>query len=208
MSDLVTSPSRGRPRSEASRSAIIAAASQLLRTVGLQRMTVEAVAERSGVGKATIYRWWSSKGMLALDAYLEDMRSKVVPPDTGDGREDFRQHTLAVLNFYGGEDGKVFAQFMAEGQSDPQLGEAFRQRFLVHRRATVRAIWQRGVERGDFRDDIDVDVAIDMLFGPIIYRLLAGHQPLTKSFAKALTEAALNGLCKCPERALTSGPSR
>jgi AcrR family transcriptional regulator len=195
MSDQAQASSRGRPRSEASRSAIIAAAAALLRTVGLQRMTVEAVAERSGVGKATIYRWWPSKGMLALDAYLDDMRAKVVPPDTGDGREDFRRHTLAVLKFYGGEDGKVFAQFIAEGQTDTQLAEAFRERFLAQRRATVSAIWQRGVERGDFRDDIDVNTAMDMLFGPIIYRLLAGHQPLTQDFATSLTEAALNGLC-------------
>jgi AcrR family transcriptional regulator len=125
MSALVNAPSRGRPRSGASRRAIIAAANQWLRTVGLQRVTVEAVAARGSVGRATIYRWWSGKGMLALDAYLGDMRSNVVPPDTGDGREDFRRHTLAVLNFYGGEEGKVFAQFIAQDQSDPQLAEAF-----------------------------------------------------------------------------------
>ena len=83
MSTKATAPVRGRPRSEASRGSIIAAANQLLRSVGLRRMTVEAVAELSGVGKATIYRWWSSKGTLALDAYLEDMRSKVVVPNTG-----------------------------------------------------------------------------------------------------------------------------
>ena len=105
MSSEISSVVRGRPRSEASRGAIIAATNQLLRSVGLHRMTVEAVAELSGVGKATIYRWWPSKGMLALDAYLEDMRSRVVVPDTGNGIEDLRRHAKAVIRFYTGPEG-------------------------------------------------------------------------------------------------------
>lgn len=191
-----TTPGRGRPRSEASRGAIIAAASELLRTIGLNRMSIEAVAEASGVGKTTIYRWWPSKGTLALDAYLEDMRIKVVVPNTGDGATDLRRHARAVIDFYGSTDGRIFAQFMAEAQSDPHLAEAFRERFLAQRRAAVTAIWQRGVVRGDFRDDVDADVAMDMIFAPIIYRLLAGHAPLSKSLAANLVNAALGGLAK------------
>src|ERR1700678_1403158 len=187
-------PARGRPRSEASRGAIIAAASELLRTIGLNRMSTAAVAEASGVGKTTIYRWWPSKGTLALDAYLEDMRTKVVVPDTGDGAKDLRRHARAVIEFYAGKEGRIFAQFMAEAQSDPALAEAFRDRFLSQRRATVRTIWQRGVARGDFRDDVDADVAMDMIFAPIVYRLLAGHAPLSRSLAESLVNAALGGL--------------
>jgi len=187
-------PARGRPRSEASRGAIIAATNELLRTVGLDRMSIEAVAEASGVGKTTIYRWWSSKGTLALDAYLEDMRAKVVVPDTGDGTEDLRRHARAVITFYAGNEGRIFAQFMAEAQSDPKLAQAFRELFLSQRRAAVRTIWARGVARGEFRDDVDVDVAMDMIFAPIVYRLLAGHAPLSKSLAENLVDAALGGL--------------
>ncbi len=193
-----TTPARGRPRSEASRGAIIAAASELLRTVGLNRMSIEAVAEASGVGKTTIYRWWPSKGTLALDAYLEDMRAKVVAPDTGDGAEDLRRHARAVIGFYAGEEGRIFAQFMAEAQNDPGLAEAFRERFLSQRRATVKTIWQRGVARGEFRDDVDAEVAMDMIFAPIVYRLLAGHAPLVKSLADGLVDAALRGLAVGP----------
>ena len=105
-------PVRGRPRSEASRGAILAAANELLRTIGLNRMSIEAVAEASGVGKTTIYRWWPSKGTLALDAYLEDMRAKVVVPDTGDGGQDLRRHARAVIDFYAGKEGRIFAQFI------------------------------------------------------------------------------------------------
>ena len=193
-------PQRGRPRSEASRGAIIAAANELLRTVGLHRMSIEAVAEASGVGKTTIYRWWPSKGTLALDAYLEDMRAKVVVPDTGDGGEDLRRHARAVIEFYAGKEGRIFAQFMAEAQSDPGLAEAFRERFLSQRRAAVQTIWKRGVARGDFRDDVDTDVAMDMIFAPIVYRLLAGHAPLARSLAENLVNAALGGLAAGPGR--------
>jgi AcrR family transcriptional regulator len=196
-----TTPARGRPRSEASRGAIIAAANQLLRTIGLNRMSIEAVAEASGVGKTTIYRWWPSKGTLALDAYLEDMRAKVVAPDTGDGGEDLRRHARAVIGFYAGDEGRIFAQFMAEAQNDPGLAEAFRERFLSQRRATVKTIWQRGVARGEFRDDVDAEVAMDLIFAPIVYRLLAGHAPLVKSLADGLVDAALRGLAVGPASA-------
>jgi AcrR family transcriptional regulator len=196
MSTETPSIVRGRPRSEASRGAIIAAATQLLRSVGLHRMTVEAVAELSGVGKATIYRWWSSKGTLALDAYLQDMRSKVIVPDTGNGFEDLRRHAQAVIGFYTGPEGRIFAEFMAEAQNDSALAEEFRTRFLKHRRAAVNSIFQRGVTRGEFRDDIDSDVAMDLIFAPIVYRLLAGHAPLSKALATQLVDAAVHGLSK------------
>lgn len=189
---------RGRPRSEASREAIIAATNELLRTVGLNRMSIEAVAEASGVGKTTIYRWWPSKGTLALDAYLEDMRAKVVVPDTGDGREDFRRHARAVIDFYAGPEGRIFAQFMAEAQNDPLLAEVFRERFLAQRRTAVKTMWTRGVARGEFRADVDADVAMDMMFAPIVYRLLAGHAPLSRSLAERLVDAAMGGLAANP----------
>jgi AcrR family transcriptional regulator len=195
-----TTPVRGRPRSEASRESIIAATNQLLYSVGLQRMSIEAVAELSGVGKATIYRWWQSKSALALDAYLEDMRARVTIPDTGDGRKDLVQHAESVVRFYGGKQGRVFAQFMAQAQSDPPLAEIFRERFLTHRRSAVKTIWQRGIERGEFRADVDADLAMDMIFAPIVYRLLAGHAPLSKPLAEALVDAALKGLSKTDGR--------
>lgn len=192
--DETSGSARGRPRSEASRDAIIAAAGNLLRTVGLKNMTIEAVAAASGVGKATIYRWWPSKGSLALDAYQDDMHSKVDLPDTDDSREDLLLHVRAVIDFYGGEEGRILAQLIAEAQSDPLVAEAFRERFLSQRRATVTEIWRRGVARGEFRDDVDPAIAMDMIFAPIVYRLVAGHAPLTAALAEPLVDAALRGL--------------
>ncbi|MBU6498522.1 MAG: TetR/AcrR family transcriptional regulator [Rhodospirillales bacterium] len=167
---------------------------QLLYEVGLQDITIEAIAERSGVGKATIYRWWPSKGMVVLDAYLEEMAGKVTVPDTGSGREDFRRQARAVVRFYGGKEGRIFAQFVAAGQTDPMLADAFRERFLARRRAGVRQIWDRGVARGEFRKDIDPDIALDMIYGPVIYRLLTKRAELSADFALELVDAALGGL--------------
>ena len=73
--------------------------------------------------------------------------------------------------------------------------------FLSQRRATVKTIWQRGVARGEFRDDVDAEVAMDMIFAPIVYRLLAGHAPLVKSLADGLVDAALRGLAVGPASA-------
>lgn len=123
---------------------------------------------------------------------LADMRAKVLIPDTGDSAEDFRRHTEAVIRFYAGPEGRIFAQFIAEAQADPILAEEFREKFLKHRRAAVTSIFQRGVTRGEFRADIDPDVAMDMIFAPIIYRLLAGHAPLSTGLARRLVDAALN----------------
>jgi hypothetical protein len=74
-----------------------------------------------------------------------------------------------VISFYAGEEGRIFAQLMVEAQRDPRLAEAFRERFLAQRRAAVKTIWRRGVARGDFREDVEADVAMDMIFAPIVY---------------------------------------
>ncbi|MBD5657029.1 MAG: TetR/AcrR family transcriptional regulator [Candidatus Eremiobacteraeota bacterium] len=194
MKEAVATP-RGRPRSEHGRTAILGAANRLLHEVGLRKLTIEAVAIASSVGKPTIYRWWKTKGLLALDAYLEDMVAKIPSQSTEDASADFRSHMKAVLKFYGGPEGRVFADFIAEAQADPLLAEAFRTRFLAERRRVVSAIWQRGVSSGAFRADIDVDGAMDILFAPIIYRLLAGHAPLASTLAEQLHDAAFRGLC-------------
>ena len=134
------------------------------------------------------------------------MRGKVVVPDTGDGGEDLRRHARAVIRFHAGEEGRIFAQFMAEAQSDPRLAEAFRERFLAQRRAAVKTIWRRGVARGDFRGDVDADVAMDLIFAPIVCRLLAGHAPLVKSLTDVLVDAALHGLAVDHARAARHRP--
>lgn len=90
--------------------------------------------------------------------------------------------------------GEVLANVIGCGQADEELIKAFRDNWLTPRRDDAKRIWQRGVERGELREDIDVQVAIDALYSPLFYRLLLKHQPLTKNFVDRLVDAVMNGL--------------
>lgn len=186
----------GRPRSEESRAAVLRATSQLLREVGLRAMTTEEIANRSGVSKATIYKWWPNKYAVAFDAYLSEMMAESRDPDTGSAREDLTVMMRGLMHFFTGQNGRVFAQLVGEAQSDPLIQQALRANLVDPRRDVFRAIWERGVARGELRDDVDPDVALDLMIGPTLYRLLMGHAPLTDAAADALVDAGLRGLAK------------
>jgi hypothetical protein len=89
---------------------------------------------------------------------------------------------------------RLFCQFIAEGQNDPCFPTVFRERFLTSRRVEVGVMWQRGVERGEIRSDIDREIGLDLIYGPVIFRLLTGHDPLNHNEAEAIVAAAFYGL--------------
>jgi len=184
----------GRPRSEAARSAVLAAAGDLLREGGLSAVTVEAVSARSGVGKPTIYRSWPNRTAVAIDAFAADMAAQVTLADSGDARRDLIERVRQVAAFYATPAGAVLVQLLAATTTDPLAGERLREQFLAGRRAETTAMWQRAVTRGEVRSELSPDVAIDVLFSPIVYRLLVGHAPIDPAAATELAEAALDGL--------------
>ena len=188
-------PRRGRPRSERARRAILDAAAELLLLRGLGAVSMDAVAERAGVSKATIYRWWPSKEMLALDALLDWAAATAPPRDTGSLRGD----VLALLRPWVREIrhrpfGPVIAALLNEAQSDPKFADAYRTRFVEPRRDAMRAVFARAAERGEVPADLDVEVALDLLYGAVYHRLLHGHAKLTDRFARDVVELALNGI--------------
>jgi AcrR family transcriptional regulator len=184
----------GRPRSEESRAAVLRATSDLLHEVGLRAMTTEEIASRSGVSKATIYKWWPNKYAVAVDAFLSEMMAESRDPDTGSAQEDLAAVMRGLLNVYTGPRGRVFAQLVGEAQTDPLVREELRTNLVGSRRQLFLTIWNRGVERGELRGDLDPDVAIDLIIGPPLYRLLVDHAPLTEKAADALVDAAIRGL--------------
>jgi len=184
----------GRPRSEESRLAVLRATSELMLEVGLRAMTTEAIATRSGASKATIYKWWPNKYAVAIEAFLSAMLAESADPDTGSAREDFRRALRGMMRFYASPSGRVFAQLVGEAQFDPQVAAELRDRLVGSRRQLVRAIWDRGVARGELRPDVDPEAAIDLLFGPAMYRLVAGHAPLDDAAADAIVDVAMGGL--------------
>jgi AcrR family transcriptional regulator len=184
----------GRPRSQQSRAAVLRATSELMREVGLRAMTTEDIAARSGASKATIYKWWPNKYAVAVEAFLSEMAVESADPDTGSAREDFRLALRGLIHFYTGESGAAYAQLVGEAQFDPKIGAELRDHLVGSRRELVRAIWDRGVARGELRADVDPEVAIDLIFGPAMYRLVAGHAPLDDTAAEAVIDAAIRGL--------------
>jgi AcrR family transcriptional regulator len=176
-------------RNEKARTAILRAARELLDRRGFQRLTIEGIAERAGVGKATIYRWWPSKAAVVMDAVLEAASPRIPFPDTGSAREDVRRQIASVIELYTRtKTGRGIRALIAESQHDPGLADLLRDRFIASRRAEAATVFERGIERGELRPDLDVGVAIDALYGAVYYRLLVSHAPLDPAYADTLIE--------------------
>ena len=188
---------RGRPRSIEAEAAILKATLHLLERKPLRRVSADAIARRAGVSKATIYKWWPNKSLVALDAYLAGMTERVSLPDTGSAELDFTEQLKSVMGFYRSPLGRLFCQFIAEGQSDPGFLALFRERFLFVRRDSARLMWRRGVDRGEIREDIDSDMVLDLMYGPMIFRLLAGHGSVSDSESEVLVKTIFGGLRPC-----------
>jgi AcrR family transcriptional regulator len=183
----VTKTPDERRRNEKARSAILRAASDLLDRRGFRRLTIEGIAERAGVGKATIYRWWPSKAAVVMEAVLEAASPQIPFPDTGSAREDVRRQLASVIELYTHTNtGRGIRALIAESQHDPSLAESLRDRFIASRRAEAAAVFERAIERGELRPDLDVGVAIDALYGAVYYRLLVSHAPLESAYADTL----------------------
>jgi AcrR family transcriptional regulator len=185
---------RGRQRSAEAEASVLKAALHLLERKPLRQVTADAIARRAGVSKATLYKWWPNKSMVALDAYLGGMTARVVIPDTGCAQDDFTIQLKSVTAFYKSPLGRLFGQFIAEGQSDPGFLALFRERFLYARRDAARVMWRRGVDRGEIRKEIDGEIVLDLIYGPMVFRLLAGHGSLNDHESEAMVEAIFGGV--------------
>jgi len=192
--------SRGRPRSMRAWKAVLDVATEILERDGYGALTVDAIAAGAGVSKATIYRWWSDKADVAMDAVLAAIESEIPVPDTGSLRKDLEQQLINVVDMLTKTShGPAIAGLIAEIQSNERVGEAFRENFLRSRREAAFTVLRRGRERGELNKGIDFDVAVDSLYGPVYYRLLLGHQPLDRKFGKALLAQLCRGLLVDPK---------
>jgi AcrR family transcriptional regulator len=197
---------RGRPRSEQAHQAILAAAGELLLANGLSAVSMDAVAERAGVGKATIYRRWPTKETLALDAlYTEWAAAQPRPRDTGSLRGDLLSLLRPWARLAGSRPyGRVLAALLAEAQTDPAFAAEYRNRLLEPRRDQARALFRRAIERGEIPANTKIDVSLDLIFGAVYHRLLHGHAPLSDRFVRDVVDTALGGIQPAPGRADTS----
>jgi len=181
----------GRPRSESARQSILSSTLKLLGENGFSDLTIEEVAERAGVGKATVYRWWPNKAGLIADAFASSTTRRLRFPDTGSVFTDMSQQMRQLVKVFRSRRGRIVAAILAAGQSDKDVIAAFRERFLWPRRREAYATLARGIRRGELRRIIDPDVLLDSLYGPIYMRFLIQHDNLTPEFVDRVCEIVL-----------------
>lgn len=183
--------SPGRTRSTASRLAILDATLKLLDAQSLQQISIEAIAREAGVGKATIYRWWPSKAAVVIEAFLINHVSRVTAPKGMKPRDALAHILRLLIKEYAGREGRIVAQIIAEGQSDPDVLREFRERFWYGRHAMALELVNEARRLGEFRDDIPAESQLDLLFAPIYFHLLSGHSPLSQEFADAHCDSVM-----------------
>jgi AcrR family transcriptional regulator len=172
----------------------LAATLQLLTEKSLRDISIEEIARRAGVGKATIYKWWPSKAYVALDAYLRNVSRRLPTPDTGSVRNDIQEQVRSLMIFYKTPVGRILGQFVAEAQSDQDFATLFRERFLKPRRDQTGIIFDRGVERGEIDRNLDRELVLDLIYGSAIYRMIVRHAPLDRKMADRIVSTLFDGL--------------
>jgi AcrR family transcriptional regulator len=166
---------------------------------GLHAMSMDDVARRAGVSKATIYRWWPSKELLALDALAEEWATA---PTAGEGETgSLRDDLLArfrpwVRQLNRKPYARVLAGLVAQAQTDPAFAELYREHFIRPRRDATRELLDRARDRGEIGGDTDLELTLDLLYGPIYHRLLHGHAPLTERFAQQVIDHVIASIQK------------
>ena len=185
----------GRPRSEAARVSILRSTLRLLAKKGFSEFTIEAVAAHAGVGKATVYRWWPDKAALIADAFASSTTRHLHFPDTGSVYKDMSRQMRQLVKVFRSPRGRIVSAMLGAGQSDSSLIAAFRERFLKPRRQEAYATLRRGISRGQLRKNIDMDLLLDSLYGPIYMRFLIQHDGLTSKFVESLCEQTLRAPC-------------
>lgn len=193
MTDQNSIARAGRPRSPEADRSILDAARELLIDEGFSRLRLEHVAARANVGKATLYRRWSSKEELA-EAVLEDLAQPAVAvPEEGDTRSELLAVVMNTIRaLIETPFGPVIRALLSQIAINPKLGELVSSHVVHGRRQQIAAVVERGIGRGDLRSDTDIGSAAEVLVGPIYYRLIFGGS-LDRSFADHVVDGYLQG---------------
>ena len=186
----------GRPRDEDARRRILDAALQLIGEQGPAQVRIDAIAAAAGVGKQTIYRWWPTKTAVVLDALVEQTMAETPFPNTDDTRADLRAHMLAVVRLFRSPTGCVVRELVADSQGDPAVAAEFRARFWQTRRNLSAGCVTAGIARGQIRQDLPVETALDALYGVLWMRLLVGHRELDEATVDEVLDVLWPGMAR------------
>ncbi len=198
------SPGPGRPRSEASRHAILSTALRAARRDGYESLTMDRIAAEAGVGKQTIYRWWRSKAEVTLDALRELADEQIERVDTGrlaGDLEAFLAQTFATSRTHPGLD-RVLCALMGEAQRDPAFATLWREQLIEPRRQALQALLERARKRGELARSTDIALLLDVMFGTMWYRMLTGIGAVDDDLAQEL--GALVARAAAPGRGVSA----
>lgn len=177
------------------RDAVLSAAGELMLEGGLAAATMEAIAARAGVSKRTLYKYWPSRGAVALEGFMRNAASSWSLPDDASAVEALTVLVVSAARLFAGTPaGPLMRSLIADAQAQDEIATAIREQWLRPRRAVAADLIRRGMAEGEFRADLDVEVTLDLLFAPVYYRLLLGHEPMTDAFATATVEYVVTGL--------------
>ena len=186
---------RGRRPAEEVRADVLRTVGDLLLAEGSADLTFERVARLAGVSKTTLYKWWPSKGALALDGYFHAVKDVLAFHDTGDIREDLvsqlRSFAHVMTETPGGH---VLAELIGQSQTDEDLAEAYRALYSSERRRLAGERLTRAQSEGQLRVDVDVQVLVDQLWGAVYHRLLIPDEPITDDFIVSLVSNLMDGV--------------
>ena len=183
----------GRPRSESSRLAILDATRRLLTHSSVQKLSIEAIAKKAGVGKTTIYRWWPNKSAVIMEAiFLQPAFSNIIPTPRN-AVHGVTMQLDKLCRQMSGKNGRLVAEIIGEAQSNSEAIDIFIRTYLQERYDKLSAFINGGKQTGEFSDDIDTDTAIDVVLGPAFFRLISG-QELDDEFVKDMTTMLIKSL--------------
>jgi AcrR family transcriptional regulator len=188
----------GRPRCEDTRQSILRAAYELFEESEESPFTIEAVARRSGAAKTTIYRWWPSKGALAIEAFLTIAEKRSAFPATGSAIADLKTQLRSLAKLLRGRAGRLVAGIIAEAQTDPETRRAFIEGYLKPRRASAARLIERGMANGELRPGLNTEMVCDALYGPVYLRLMLRHNALDGPSVDRLADTVLDGIRAAP----------
>lgn len=187
---------RGRGRRPAAevRAAVLAAAGHILLRDGMRAVTFDRVAAEAGASKMTLYKWWPSPGALAAEAYFAQSRGALDFPDTGDLRADLITQISAFVRLLKDEGAeKPVSELIGAAQMDPDLAQAWSESYALPRRELARVRLRTAQRQGQLRDDADLDIIVDQLWGACYHRLLVLKVPFDESIVVRLVDHALHG---------------
>lgn len=184
----------GRPRSEKARKAILDSTRRLLTHTPLGELSIEAIAKKAKVGKTTIYRWWPHKAAVAMEAFTTQPGLQNIIPSAAAPSDAIIHQLENMVRQLRGQNGRIIAGIIAESQSNEEILDLLYEKFLKERVEILFEKIEIGKASGEFRADIDTDIAIDLLMGPLFLRVLSGEHGMDNSFAERYPVQAVNAL--------------